>query len=188
MGKYAKTIVCVQRVAPFLDAILLYKDRQSFRLKADGDAGKLAFQLREAFSYLRHMEKEGLHSFHLGIYEKYKELPHLFLFRQRNEFIMCERRVTSASIDLFADDEEEEEIAQHVAKEPRDIFTTIGYVMEHKNITAIHFPNLTVSGMELLKIQKWCKLNDRWLVPQKEGVLITKDNPDAVTLMEVARK
>lgn len=178
MSRYAVSVNCVKKVRVQLDLILENRHQSNFRIKTN-HTSKLAFQIREAFAYIRKMEEDV--SLRLPVYYKYAELPDLFLLRERNEFIIFERRQIEASIEVYASELPAVNISKSVAKAPVTKFEVVGYMIEHTNINVVEFPNVSVNNPDDLEaIQKWCVTNNYTFKNLSKGIEIAKIITEAI--------
>lgn len=157
MGRYAATIHCVKKVKNHLDLMLDHIEQPSFRLKTD-NTKKLATQLREAFSYLKKMD----HVEYNNNYLKYLPVAENFILKERNEFLVVERRMVHAELILDGPIIQSMQVTEHVAYDADDLFSVVGYVVEHKNIQEITFPRFEVEpdSPSMSKLQNWCDKNN----------------------------
>lgn len=155
MGRYASSIQCVKKVKEHLDVMLENIDHPSFRLRSD-NTKKLALQLREAFSYLKKMD----HKEYFDRYLKYLPLAEKFMLKERNEFIVVEKRTLVSELVLDSPVIQSKSINEHIAHEPDDIFSVVGYVVEHKNIQEITFARVLAGDIIAPKLQSWCDKNN----------------------------
>lgn len=158
MGRYAATIHCVKKVKNHLDLMLDHIEQPSFRLKTD-NTKKLASQLREAFSYLKKMDHAEYHDNYL----KYLPIAENFILRERNEFLVIEKRMVHAELILDGPIIQSMQVTEHIAHEPSEIFGVVGYVVEHRNLQEITFPMFDTNpeyGASLTKLKSWCDKNN----------------------------
>lgn len=143
----------MKKVQEYLEIIVRNDTKQQFITTfTTDDPVKLSYSLREAKKYLG--EKIN-HAYYNNVYLHLKCIPN-YAFRIEGNKVIARLSVPKATEENAP---EYIAVSKHIARSISDPLAAIGYLIEHRNIECVEFPDLPLDA-SIIAIEKWAKKNN----------------------------